>query len=279
MYSESLLQGRAGSVMRGISILDTALWDLNARAAKLPLHLFLGANVTDKVPAYASGGYYLAGKTPKMLGQEMASLREGRLQGSQDEGRPPLAEGRGSAHPRRARGDRPGRPPDARRQQRLERRADRAPLHEALRALRPVLDRGAVRAGRDRHARAPRGADTGRRRHRRDRLRPLVSQGAARQARRRDHPDRRLRVRRHHRMEAHRGAGGGLRRHRLPALVPRRARPARRRDAQRALRRVLHRRPGAQLPPPHRQAAGVQERRPACCTRRRAWDSGSTRAQ
>jgi L-alanine-DL-glutamate epimerase-like enolase superfamily enzyme len=73
MYSESLLQGRAGTVMRGLSILDTALWDLNARAAKLPLHLFMGANVTDKVPAYASGGYYLAGKTPKMLGQEMVS--------------------------------------------------------------------------------------------------------------------------------------------------------------------------------------------------------------
>jgi L-alanine-DL-glutamate epimerase-like enolase superfamily enzyme len=73
MYQESLLQGRAGSVMRGISILDTALWDLNARSAKLPLHLYLGANVTDRVPAYASGGYYLAGKTPKMLGQEMAA--------------------------------------------------------------------------------------------------------------------------------------------------------------------------------------------------------------
>ncbi len=73
LYSESLLQGRAGSVMRGISILDTALWDLNARAAKMPLHLFMGANVTDQVPAYASGGYYLAGKTPKMLGQEMVS--------------------------------------------------------------------------------------------------------------------------------------------------------------------------------------------------------------
>ena len=73
LYSESLLQGRAGSVMRGISILDTALWDLNARSAKLPLHLYLGANVTDRVPAYASGGYYLAGKTPKMLGQEMAA--------------------------------------------------------------------------------------------------------------------------------------------------------------------------------------------------------------
>jgi L-alanine-DL-glutamate epimerase-like enolase superfamily enzyme len=73
MYSDSLLQGRAGSVMRGISILDTALWDLNARSAKLPLHLYLGANVTDRVPAYASGGYYLAGKSPKMLGQEMAA--------------------------------------------------------------------------------------------------------------------------------------------------------------------------------------------------------------
>jgi L-alanine-DL-glutamate epimerase-like enolase superfamily enzyme len=73
LYQESLLQGRAGSVMRAISILDTALWDLNARAAKMPLHLFLGANVIDKVPAYASGGYYLAGKTPSMLGRELAS--------------------------------------------------------------------------------------------------------------------------------------------------------------------------------------------------------------
>lgn len=73
MYQEALLQGRSGSVMRGISILDIALWDLNARSAKLPLHLYLGAYVTDRVPAYASGGYYLEGKTPEMLGGEMAS--------------------------------------------------------------------------------------------------------------------------------------------------------------------------------------------------------------
>ncbi len=63
MYNESILQGRAGAVMRGISILDTALWDLNARAAKLPLHHYLGSVVDDRVPAYASGGYYLDGKT------------------------------------------------------------------------------------------------------------------------------------------------------------------------------------------------------------------------
>ena len=76
MYQESLLQGRSGSVMRGISILDTALWDLNARTAKLPLHLYLGAYVTDSVPAYASGGYYLEGKTPAKLGEELAGYAE-----------------------------------------------------------------------------------------------------------------------------------------------------------------------------------------------------------
>jgi L-alanine-DL-glutamate epimerase-like enolase superfamily enzyme len=72
MFQETLLQGRAGSVMRAISILDCALWDLNARTAKLPLYKYLGAVVNDAVPAYASGGYYLAGKTPKKLGAEMA---------------------------------------------------------------------------------------------------------------------------------------------------------------------------------------------------------------
>ena len=72
MFEETVLHGRAGSVMRAISILDCALWDLNARAAKLPLYKYLGAAVERTVPAYASGGYYLDGKTPKKLGQEMA---------------------------------------------------------------------------------------------------------------------------------------------------------------------------------------------------------------
>jgi L-alanine-DL-glutamate epimerase-like enolase superfamily enzyme len=71
MYQDSLLQGRSGTVMRAISILDTALWDLNARSVKLPLYQYLGAYASDRVPAYASGGYYLAGKTPKMLGEEL----------------------------------------------------------------------------------------------------------------------------------------------------------------------------------------------------------------
>jgi L-alanine-DL-glutamate epimerase-like enolase superfamily enzyme len=72
MYREAILQGRAGAVMRALSIVDVALWDRNARAAGLPLHRFLGAYADDRVPAYASGGYYLDGKSPADLGREMA---------------------------------------------------------------------------------------------------------------------------------------------------------------------------------------------------------------
>lgn len=97
MYQESLLQGRSGTVMRAISALDTALWDLNARTQGLPLHKYLGAVELESVPAYASGGYYLDGKTPAMLGHEMASyvdkgfkavkMKTGRLSPKEEEAR------------------------------------------------------------------------------------------------------------------------------------------------------------------------------------------------
>lgn len=78
MYQEALLQGRAGAVVRALSAIDIALWDLNARSVGLPLFQFLGANVEDRVPAYASGGYYWPGKTPAALAEEMAGhVREG----------------------------------------------------------------------------------------------------------------------------------------------------------------------------------------------------------
>ena len=72
MYQEALLHGRVGSVMRAISAVDIALWDRNARAVNLPLHKYLGAFYEDTVPAYASGGYYLEGKSAEVLGEEMA---------------------------------------------------------------------------------------------------------------------------------------------------------------------------------------------------------------
>lgn len=76
MYQEALLQGRSGTAMRAISALDTALWDLNARTHQVPLHKYLGAMQLDEVPAYASGGYYLDGKGPEQLAQEMLSYVE-----------------------------------------------------------------------------------------------------------------------------------------------------------------------------------------------------------
>lgn len=78
MYQEALLLGRAGGVIRSLSAIDIALWDLNARTAKLPLYRYIGAVAKDRVPAYASGGYYLPGKTPEKLAEEMEGhVREG----------------------------------------------------------------------------------------------------------------------------------------------------------------------------------------------------------
>ena len=74
MYQEGLLHGRAGAVMRAIGAVDIALWDRNARAAGLPLHRYLGAyrERSEGVPAYASGGYYVEGKTVGDLAEEVA---------------------------------------------------------------------------------------------------------------------------------------------------------------------------------------------------------------
>ncbi|GAB0105550.1 mandelate racemase/muconate lactonizing enzyme family protein [Nocardia sp. JMUB6875] len=60
-YQETLLEGRRGTVIRALSALDIALWDLRATRAGLPLASFLGGS-TDPLPAYASGGYYRPGE-------------------------------------------------------------------------------------------------------------------------------------------------------------------------------------------------------------------------
>lgn len=70
LYAHALLHGRTGSVMRAISALDIAIWDLNARSLDLPLWQHLGHVTALTVPAYASGGYYLPGKGPAELADE-----------------------------------------------------------------------------------------------------------------------------------------------------------------------------------------------------------------
>ncbi|MDP3061693.1 MAG: mandelate racemase/muconate lactonizing enzyme family protein [Chloroflexota bacterium] len=78
MFRESVLQGRRGSVMRAISAIDIALWDLAAKQAGLPLYRLLGAYHKETVPAYASGGYYLPGKGIEGLVEEVTGwVRDG----------------------------------------------------------------------------------------------------------------------------------------------------------------------------------------------------------
>ena len=63
MYQEALLLGRRGAVLRAVSALDIALWDLRAKLCGVPLCVLLGGS-TDPVPAYASGGYYRPDEGP-----------------------------------------------------------------------------------------------------------------------------------------------------------------------------------------------------------------------
>jgi L-alanine-DL-glutamate epimerase-like enolase superfamily enzyme len=72
MFHQSLLHGRRGSVMRAISAVDIALWDLLGKQAGLPLYRLLGGYRSETVPAYASGGYYVPGKTAQDLAREVS---------------------------------------------------------------------------------------------------------------------------------------------------------------------------------------------------------------
>jgi L-alanine-DL-glutamate epimerase-like enolase superfamily enzyme len=71
LYREYLLIGRRGLVVRVLSAVDIAIWDLRSRAADAPLVAFLGGPERTTVPAYASGGYYRPGDPLDNIHAEM----------------------------------------------------------------------------------------------------------------------------------------------------------------------------------------------------------------
>ncbi len=61
--------GTGGALPMAVSGIDVAVWDLLGQLAGLPLHRLLGGHAS-RLPAYASGGFYFAGKDAAALAEE-----------------------------------------------------------------------------------------------------------------------------------------------------------------------------------------------------------------
>jgi L-alanine-DL-glutamate epimerase-like enolase superfamily enzyme len=68
--------GRSGASVQAIAAVDTALWDLKAKRAGLPLAKLLGAS-RDSVPCYNTGGGYLHAPIEQVLDSATSSLAAG----------------------------------------------------------------------------------------------------------------------------------------------------------------------------------------------------------
>lgn len=75
MYWRTLAHGRRSMTMGAISGIDIALWDLLGKAVHMPVCKLLGQH-RDRVPSYASGGFYAPGKDLHGLEQELEHYRD-----------------------------------------------------------------------------------------------------------------------------------------------------------------------------------------------------------
>ena len=75
MWSRLNFIGHEGPPVMALASVDTALWDLHARTAGLPLHALLGAN-RQSSPVYASGGS-LALTIDELVDEALSSKRAG----------------------------------------------------------------------------------------------------------------------------------------------------------------------------------------------------------
>ena len=66
--------GRRGTSCKTVSAIDIALWDIKAKAAKMPLYKLLGG-YRDRIPCYIAGGYYAKDKGIKELQEEMEEYK------------------------------------------------------------------------------------------------------------------------------------------------------------------------------------------------------------
>ena len=83
--------GHTGAVMMALSALDTACWDLAARAAGLPLFRYLGGE-RSRVPAYASAGLWIDYTLDELLAEAERLRTQGHRAMKMRIGRPRPAE-------------------------------------------------------------------------------------------------------------------------------------------------------------------------------------------
>jgi len=77
MYQANRLNGRQGAMMRAISLVDLALWDLKAKRWDVPLHRLLGG-WGNSIPVMMAGGYYHEEKgLPELCGEFQQYAEEG----------------------------------------------------------------------------------------------------------------------------------------------------------------------------------------------------------
>lgn len=73
--------GRKGLMMRAISAVDIALWDLKAKAMGAPLWKLLGG-ARSRVPAFVAGGYYGPASEPGQVRDEFMRYQDAGLHGA-----------------------------------------------------------------------------------------------------------------------------------------------------------------------------------------------------
>lgn len=81
LYRSTRYLGRKGMMMRAISAVDIALWDLKGKKAGLPIWAMLGG-MSRQVPAYVAGGYYRDGDGLEAIDREYAAYRDAGYHGA-----------------------------------------------------------------------------------------------------------------------------------------------------------------------------------------------------